>query len=111
MHTLGSASKYVASRPRREGQVLAAFCTNEEAFVNTCASLVHTDGLNGIYVVMNPFEKELPRESLNTLQSYPKNLTKNDDITVRRWILIDADPQRDPLRSEGTGARGRRISP
>lgn len=49
----------------------------------------------GIYVTLNPVNAELLSRSANRIQKAKKNeSTKDDDITSRRWMLIDFDPVR-----------------
>lgn len=48
----------------------------------------------GVYVVLNPIKTDLLARSVNRITISPKNLTRDVDITRRRWLLIDVDPRR-----------------
>ena len=48
----------------------------------------------GIYVVLNQIDRTLLARSQNRIALFPKNLTQDKDITGRRWLPIDIDPNR-----------------
>jgi hypothetical protein len=49
----------------------------------------------GCYFTPNPVSQSLHRRSADKLTRRPQHaLTKDDDITARRWLLIDFDPRR-----------------
>ncbi len=49
---------------------------------------------SAIYVVMNAVNPDLFARSPNRMIDYPKHSTADKDITRRRWLLIDVDPER-----------------
>ena len=60
------------------------------------AAAVNLDrkGAGGVYVTPNPVEPDLLARAKNRTVRSPKSTTTNGEITRRRWLLIDADPQR-----------------
>ncbi|MHB1256098.1 MAG: hypothetical protein ACYCXI_07745 [Dethiobacteraceae bacterium] len=52
------------------------------------------DGKKNVYITMNPCDPALLARAENRLQEYAKQTTSDANITRRRWMLIDIDPQR-----------------
>jgi hypothetical protein len=48
----------------------------------------------GIYVTANPVNPALQARAANRVISYAQNTTADHDITRRRWLPVDLDPQR-----------------
>ena len=49
----------------------------------------------GVYVMLNPVRKDLLARAANRMVKAERGgTTKDDDIIVRRWMLIDLDPKR-----------------
>jgi hypothetical protein len=48
----------------------------------------------GIYVTVNPVNPALLARAENRVISYAQNTTADHDITQRRWLPVDLDPQR-----------------
>jgi hypothetical protein len=48
----------------------------------------------GVYVVLNRLDPVLLARAANRLQSKPKYTTSDADIIQRRWLYLDADPNR-----------------
>ena len=49
---------------------------------------------DGVYFLPNPFNPALAARSHNKLTKFPKSTTSDSDITRRKWLLIDCDPER-----------------
>jgi hypothetical protein len=59
------------------------------------AALQLTERAQGVYVTMNPLNPALLARRCNRVaKAEPGSLTKDKDVQVRRWLLIDADPIR-----------------
>ena len=52
------------------------------------------DGKYNIYITLNDFDPALLNRSRNILELRAKTTTSNNDITRRKWLLIDFDPNR-----------------
>lgn len=52
------------------------------------------DGQYNIYVTMNALSDGIEARSKNHLKIYAKNTTSDKEISCRRWILVDLDPER-----------------
>lgn len=53
----------------------------------------------GVYVTLNPVRPELATAKKLEFKESPSSTTKNEDITGRRWLLVDIDPIRNPDES------------
>jgi hypothetical protein len=47
-----------------------------------------------VYLTLNPVKRDLLARASNRLESYAKHTSSDNDITERRWLLIDFDPVR-----------------
>lgn len=64
------------------------------------AALALTTYAKGVYFTLNPLNPVLLARRCNrTAWANEGELAKDKDVLVRRWLLIDADPIRDPLVS------------
>ena len=60
------------------------------AFADAAAKI--TSG--NVYLTLNPCIPDLLARACNQVKSYARDTTKDEHITRRRWLLIDADPNR-----------------
>jgi hypothetical protein len=64
------------------------------------AALTVTKFAKGVYFTLNPLNPALLARRCNrTAWANEGELAKDKDVLARRWLLIDADPVRDPLVS------------
>lgn len=64
------------------------------------AALALTGAARGVYFTLNPLEPALLARRCNrTAWANEGELAKDRDVLARRWLLVDADPVRDPLVS------------
>jgi hypothetical protein len=49
---------------------------------------------SGVYETLNPVNPDLLARSSNRCKKYARHTTSDQDITCRRWILLDFDPMR-----------------
>jgi P4 family phage/plasmid primase-like protien len=78
-------------QPEHAGITYAGYFNfeNERAIAQAIRSV---DGrAEGVYVVLNPFNRELLARSNNRLKARLKHTTTDADILERRWLYIDAD--------------------
>jgi hypothetical protein len=68
-----------------------------QSLVNLCkAALLHSPTARGVYFTLNPLKPELLARRTNRVDwAQDGELTKDQDVLQRRWLLIDADPIRD----------------
>jgi hypothetical protein len=60
--------------------------------INAAASL---SGLGqGVYITLNPVLRDCLARSANRTTPFARHATRNEEITHRHWLLIDADPSR-----------------
>lgn len=72
---------------------VAGFFDNGKALSDAAASL--SGQCQGVYITLNPVNPSLLDRSRNTLTKQTSGiLTKDDDISHRRWLLVDVDPVR-----------------
>lgn len=57
-----------------------------------------------VYVTLNPVNPQLLGRYNNRVQDYADATVTDADVTARRWLLIDIDPQR-PKATSATGAQ------
>jgi hypothetical protein len=68
------------------------------------AALAVTKCAKGIYFTLNPLNPDLLARRCNRIAwAAEGELSKDKDVLCRRWLLVDADPVRDPLISCGRG--------
>jgi putative DNA primase/helicase len=48
----------------------------------------------GVYLTINPVNRELLARANNRARPFSRYTTGDDDVTARRWLVIDADPVR-----------------
>jgi hypothetical protein len=64
------------------------------------AALALTPHAKGVYFTLNPLHHALLARRCNrTAWANEGELAKDKDVSARRWLLVDADPIRDPLVS------------
>src|SRR5262249_22984948 len=64
------------------------------------AALRVTPHAKGVYVTLNPLNPDLLARRCNRIAwANEGELAKDKDVLCRRWLLVDADPVRDPLIS------------
>jgi hypothetical protein len=70
------------------------------------AALEVTPHARGVYFTLNPLRPELLARRCNRI-AWAKDgeLAKDRDVVARRWLLVDADPVRDPLISATDGEK------
>jgi hypothetical protein len=76
------------------------------------AALQLTRMARGVYVTLNPLHHDLLARCANrTDWAEEGTLSKDKDVLARRWLLIDADPVRDPQVSatDSEKARAREV--
>jgi hypothetical protein len=61
--------------------------------LTTIAAQLNNQGYN-VYIIPNHIHPGLIARIMNKVVLAPKNLTQNDDVTDRRYWLIDFDPKR-----------------
>jgi hypothetical protein len=66
-----------------------------------------TPHARGVYFVMNPLRPEILARRANRAEpAASQELACDKDVRVRRWILVDCDPVRDPLVSATDAEKG-----
>jgi hypothetical protein len=60
--------------------------------------------MKGVYVTLNPVIEGAHARAHDRLEPFPEGLTKDAEITRRRWLLVDCDPHRDPKDISSTDA-------
>lgn len=74
------------------------------------AALDLTDLARGVYFTLNPLNPEvLARRCNRTDWADEGELAKDKDVLARRWLLVDADPVRDPHVSATDVEKGRAL--
>jgi hypothetical protein len=48
----------------------------------------------GVYITLNPVKPDLLARASNRVKPYAEITTRDADILVRRWMLVDCDPER-----------------
>src|SRR5262249_50622015 len=87
---------------RRNGRphIEAGFYDYEHLENMAKAALVVTKYAKGVYFTLNPLNPDLLARRCNRMDwANEGELSKDKDVLKRRWLLIDADPVRDPLIS------------
>lgn len=63
-------------------------------------ALVITEYAKGVYFTLNPVNPDLLARRANRIDwAREGELAKDKDVLLRRWLLVDVDPVRDPLIS------------
>jgi hypothetical protein len=70
---------------------LAGYYTDYDALVRD--AIQQNSRAEGVFIVPNGIDTDLLARSVNRLRQLSE-LTKDPDVTVRRWVLIDLDPPR-----------------
>lgn len=71
---------------------VSGYFDNHEALAN---AVVGYDGkVPGVYITLNPVQRELLARASNRAISWAKNTTTDADIESRKWLPIDFDPIR-----------------
>jgi len=76
------------------GKPHAGYFNDFDKLATAAARLSGT--MMGVYLVLNPINKELLARAVNRIADGPKNLTADADIISRRWFPIDVDANRAP---------------
>ena len=64
------------------------------------AALSITGNAKGVYFTLNPLQPDLLARRCNRIATAVEGeLTKDKNVLKRRWLLVDADPVRDPFIS------------
>jgi hypothetical protein len=80
--------------------VESGFFDHEHRTEMARAALQLTRAARGVYFSLNPLNHDLLARRANRLDwAGEGELAKDKDVLVRRWLLVDADPVRDPLVS------------
>jgi len=83
-------------RPHTE----AGFFDSDHLLQMARAALQITNHAKGVYFTLNPLHPDLLARRCNRIDwAGEGELAKDKDVIRRRWLLIDADPVRDPLIS------------
>jgi hypothetical protein len=83
-------------RPHTE----AGFFDSDHLLQMARAALQVTKRAKGVYFTLNPLQPDLLARRCNRIDwAGEGELAKDKDVLRRRWLLIDADPVRDPLIS------------
>jgi hypothetical protein len=83
-------------RPHTE----AGFFDAEHLFELAKCALQATRFAKGVYFTLNPLNPDLLARRCNRIDwANEGELAKDKDVLRRRWLLVDADPIRDPLIS------------
>ncbi|MEW6756376.1 MAG: AAA family ATPase [Candidatus Latescibacterota bacterium] len=91
LHEPGAVFEVRIPRTARHGTVSGYFNDVETA----AGAVVPLSGrVPGIYVTLNPVNPALLARSANRLKSRAGTTTADNDITCRRWLPIDLDPER-----------------
>ena len=77
----------------RKAQNFTGWYDDPDALVDDVMSLRRGEGVtsSGIYITPNPVKRGLLYKSSNTL-ARSRSTTTDDDISSRRWLLVDCDP-------------------
>jgi hypothetical protein len=87
-------------RGRGRPHVESGFFDGAHLVAMAKAALELTDVARGVYYSLNPLRPDLLARRCNrTDWANEGELAKDKDVLRRRWLLVDADPVRDPLVS------------
>jgi hypothetical protein len=75
-----------------DGTTYGGYFTSAEALAAAVPSIERRT--KGVYITLNPVDPALLARSPEKLTKRPASLTKDDNITRRRWLLLDFDPIR-----------------
>lgn len=78
----------------RKNRTDAGYFNDFDAASKAVLSYSQDSRTKGCYVVLNEINPALLARSANRITQFADLTTKDNDITRRRWILIDADPER-----------------
>jgi len=85
--------RYKNARPHTE----SGFFDSDHLLAMAQAALAVTDFCRGVYFTLNPLNAELLDRRKNRIDwAKEGELAKDKDVVARHWLLIDADPVRDP---------------
>jgi hypothetical protein len=80
--------------------VEAGFFDSEHLLHMAKVALGVTDSARGVYFTLNPLNRDLLARRCNRIAKADEGeLSKDKHVRARRWLLVDADPVRDPLVS------------
>lgn len=84
-------------RGRERPHTEAGFFDTEHLRDLAAAALRVTEHARGVYFTLNPLKPDLLARRRNRIDwAGAGELTADADVLARRWLLIDADPVRDP---------------
>lgn len=87
-------------RGKGRPHVEAGFFDADHLVEMATAALEITPFAKGVYFTLNPLNRDLLARRCNRVAwAGSGELAKDKDVIKRRWLLIDADPVRDPLIS------------
>jgi hypothetical protein len=99
----GQVTELRALKVRRRGERLhneAGFFDYDHLQDMARAALKVTEYARGVYFTLNPLRGDLlARRANRTEWAEEGESAKDKDVLCRRWLLVDADPVRDPLVS------------
>jgi hypothetical protein len=80
--------------------VESGFFDSEHLKELALAGMQLTRFAKGVYFTLNPLNPDpLARRCSRVARANERELAKDKDVPSRRWLLVDADPVRDPLIS------------
>ena len=91
MHEAGDVFEVRIPKTGRTKTVSGYFNDPDEA----AAAIGKWDGkAPGVYVTVNPVDPALLARCANRLQPYAESTTADTNVTMRRWLYVDVDPER-----------------
>ena len=91
----------------RRPHVVSGFYDHTHLEDMASEALKLSDGAKGVYMTLNPLNPDLLARRYNRTDDAKDDTAADKDVTARRLLLIDIDPQRSPA-SRPTTARSRR---
>jgi len=90
--------------------VEAGFFDSEHLHLMVTAALSITGKAKGVYFTLNPVDPDLQARRCNRIaRAGEGELTKDVNVVKRRWLLVDADPVRDPLISASDAEKAKAL--
>lgn len=88
------AADYVEVRLLKTNKGTISGYYDYEHFDKLAKDIKQYDGKYNIFFALNAVDERIVARSLNKLTQWAKNTTKDSEIILRNWILIDLDPKR-----------------
>lgn len=78
------------------GRIVSGYYTDPARAARDILGGLLNSGAGGIYVTLNPINRDALSRSAHKLTKYAETTTRDDEILSQRWLLIDFDAERLP---------------